>query len=178
MPASIINTCQPLVLHRPFNFNPNARALSRFASVANATFTFGMVPSPGAATLTGLLPADAGLVTPIVGVYNSSNTLITLSTSTPVGTYSERVIDLGGPAGGNYIIAGSGNTDGILTIQAVGNSQASVVANALGNNNTNNQSANNTGNTQNCTTGGIADQFKKNGSAVIFSGVGMGCGNP
>jgi filamentous hemagglutinin family protein len=144
-------------------------------SVADVTFTFGMLPSPGMATLTGVLPGDT--VTPVVGVFDSSNTLITLSTTTPVGAYAERVIGLGGPSGGNYIIAGIGNTDGILTIQAAGDVQSSIVANALGNNGANGQGAGGAGN-QNCTPGGIADQFKQNGSAVIFDGVGMGCGNP
>lgn len=145
-------------------------------SVANVTFTFGTLPIPGAVTLTGVVSGDT--VTPIVGVYNSSNILITLSTSTPVGTYSEAVIGLSGSSAANYSIASAGNTNGILTIQDVGNVQSSVVANALGNNNANNQSSNNIGGNQNCSAGGISDQFKQNGSAVIFSGNGMGCGSP
>jgi hypothetical protein len=133
-----------------------------------------MLPAPGLATLSGVLPGDS--VSPIVGVFNGSNTLITLSTSTPVGTYTEKVISLGGPSAGNYIIASAGNTNGILTIQDAGNVQSSVVANTLTTNNPN-QNANNAGGNQNCTAGGIAGEFKQNGSVVIFSGIGMGCGN-
>ena len=144
-------------------------------AVANATFTFGTLPTPGAATLTGVLPGDT--VTPIVGVFNGSNVLITLSTSTPVGTYAEKVIGLTGSSAANYIIANVGNFNGTLTIQDSGNVQASNVANTLGNKTANNQTSNGTG-TQNCTATGIADQLAKTGSAVVFSGVGMGCGNP
>jgi len=143
--------------------------------VANATFTFGTLPTPGAATLTGVLPGDT--VVPIVGVFNGSNVLITLSTSTPVGTYAEKVIGLAGSSAANYIIANIGNFNGTLTIQDSGNVQASNVANALGNKTAINQTSNGTG-TQNCTATGIADQLAKTGSAVVFSGVGMGCGNP
>jgi len=76
-------------------------------SVANVTYTLDTLPIPGAATLTGMLPADIGMVTPIVGVYNGSNALVTLSGSLPVGIYSERVTSLSGPSSGNYIIASS-----------------------------------------------------------------------
>ena len=141
-------------------------------SVANVTVPFGTLPVPGAATLVGVQPGDT--VTAVVGVFNSSNTLITLSTSTPAGSYSEQVVALAGPQAGNYSIASIGNTNGILTIQNVANTDASVVANALGAK----QSSNTVVSNQNCSAGGIADQFKQKGSAVIFSGYGMDCAGP
>jgi hypothetical protein len=79
-------------------------------SVANASSTYGALPTVGAVTLTGSLNGQP--VTATVGVFSGS-TQVTLAPNTPVGNYTERVIALSNP---NYTIASLGNVDGILTI--------------------------------------------------------------
>ena len=82
-------------------------------SVANASSDFGIAPVLGAATLTGVIGGDA--VMGGVGIF-SGNVGVVANASTPVGTYTEEVVSLRGTGAGNYSIAASGNTNGVLTI--------------------------------------------------------------
>jgi filamentous hemagglutinin family protein len=84
-------------------------------SVANANSIYGTLAVPGAATLTGVLAQDAGNVSGLVGIFSGA-TPITLTARTSAGTYSETVTGLTGSAQGNYVLSGTGDTPGVLTI--------------------------------------------------------------
>ena len=82
-------------------------------SVASVTSKYGTLPSLGQATLSGILSGDSLGVS--LGVFIGS-TRVALATTTPVGSYSEKVTGLTGASAANYMLATSGNTPGTLTI--------------------------------------------------------------
>jgi filamentous hemagglutinin family protein len=84
-------------------------------TVADATSTFGTTPTLGTASLSGVVGSDS--VNGTAGAFTGS-TPVALSTSTPVGTYSENVTGLSGSAAGNYTLASTGNSPGTLTVSA------------------------------------------------------------
>ncbi|MBP7334483.1 MBG domain-containing protein [Niveispirillum sp.] len=81
--------------------------------VANGTVTYGTLAGNGAVTFTGVVDGDtvAGTVTTYRGATEE-----TLAVRTPVGTLTQKVTALTGADAGNYQIAASGHTDGVLTI--------------------------------------------------------------
>jgi len=85
--------------------------------VANASATFGQVPTLGALTLTGVLPADTAVVSGTIGLFSGSAP-ISLSNALPVGGYSEKVTALTGLASSNYVLAITGNSPGILIVSS------------------------------------------------------------
>ncbi len=85
-------------------------------SVADASGTYGTLTTTGAVTLSGLVSGDENVVSGTVALTNSSNQAVTLVYNTAVGGYTESVNALTGTASGNYVLAGSGNTTGTLTI--------------------------------------------------------------
>jgi hypothetical protein len=83
--------------------------------VANASSIYGTLAVLGGATLTGILNNDQVLAT--VGAFTvGGNMPVTLAYNTGAGTYIEKVTGLTGAQASNYVIAGSGNTNGTLTI--------------------------------------------------------------
>ncbi len=82
--------------------------------VADAQSTYGTLATLGAATLTGVVSGD--VVAGSVGVFTVGAVPVTLATNTPVGAYVEKVTGLTGAAASNYVVATSGNTDGVLTV--------------------------------------------------------------
>ena len=85
-------------------------------AVDDSSSVYGTLATLGTATLTGVLAGDTGDVTPVVSLFNSSNSAVTLSAALNAGSYSERVTSLTGFAANSYTIAASGNTDGILIV--------------------------------------------------------------
>ena len=83
--------------------------------VANAASVAGTQPVAGAATLGGLVVADA--VTGQVSV-SLGGMAVALTPATPAGAYTEAVTRLAGSAAANYVLASQGNTPGQLTITA------------------------------------------------------------
>ena len=84
-------------------------------SVADAIGIYGTLASLGAVTLSGVSSTDSGSVLGVLGLF-SGTTAVTISATTPAGTYSEKVTGLTGSAAGNYTLATSGNTIGSLVI--------------------------------------------------------------
>lgn len=84
-------------------------------SVTNASSTFGTTPTIGVAHLSGIVGSDN--VNGAAGAFSGS-TPVTLSTSTPAGSYTENVTGLSGSAAGNYTLASSGNSPGTLAVLA------------------------------------------------------------
>ncbi len=84
-------------------------------SVGSHSVTYGTTPTHGTVNLSGIVGSDK--VNGIVGAFNG-NKPVTLSASTPVGTYSERITGLSGSAAGNYTLASAGNSPGTLTVSA------------------------------------------------------------
>ena len=82
-------------------------------SVASVTSKYGTLPSLGQATLSGILSGDSLGVS--LGIFSGS-TQVALATTTPIGSYSEKVTGLTGASAANYMLATSGNTPGTLTI--------------------------------------------------------------
>lgn len=82
-------------------------------SVGDTTGTYGTLAFIGSSALTGVLSGDdvAGTV-----ALTSGGTPVALTATTPAGSYLQSVSALAGAHAGNYSIAGSGNTDGTLTI--------------------------------------------------------------
>ena len=83
-------------------------------SVANSSSVFGTVAVPGAVTFNGLLPND--VIAGTIVVRNAQNQAITLAAGTGVGGYGVSLSGLTGAAAGNYVLASTGNTPGVLTI--------------------------------------------------------------
>ena len=81
-------------------------------SVGDATGTYGTLASLGSVTFNGSPSNLSGTIS----LYNSSNTLVTLSAGLAAGTYTEEVTALTGTAASGYTIAATGNTFGTLTI--------------------------------------------------------------
>jgi filamentous hemagglutinin family protein len=92
-------------------------------SIANVASTYGTLAVLGTPSLTGVLSGDdvSGAVTLVSG---------TLSDRLKVGTYDLTLTALGGGSASNYVLAGSGNSNGVLTIaaKALTASVASVTA--------------------------------------------------
>jgi hypothetical protein len=84
--------------------------------VANASSTYGTLAVPGAITLNGVIAVDSANVDGVGDVTTASGTPVTLAVNTSAGSYTEGVTGLIGSAAGNYTIASSGNTNGVLTI--------------------------------------------------------------
>ncbi len=80
-------------------------------SVSSVTSTYGTTPVLGTTMLFGIVSIDD--VNGIVGVVGVPN----LSATTPVGSYTEYVIGLGGSKAGNYVLVSNNNSYGTLTIQ-------------------------------------------------------------
>ncbi|WP_338632659.1 beta strand repeat-containing protein [Sporomusa ovata] len=85
-------------------------------SVADTTSTYGTLATAGAVTLTGLVQGDENAVSGTVQITDSANNAAILAYNTAAGNYTESVNSLSGAASGNYVLAGSGNTTGTLTI--------------------------------------------------------------
>jgi hypothetical protein len=83
-------------------------------TVTNSTGTSGTVPSLGGVTLSGVLGLNN--VTGIVTLYNAANNPVTLSASMSPGTYTEKILSIGGTNSGNYELSSTGNTWGYLLI--------------------------------------------------------------
>jgi filamentous hemagglutinin family protein len=86
-------------------------------TVANATSTYGTLPSLGALTLSGVIPSDVGNVTASVAALAANGSAIVLANNTAAGNYTQQASNLSGSAASNYLIASSGNTQGTLTVQ-------------------------------------------------------------
>ena len=84
-------------------------------SVASASFTYGSSPTLGSATLSGVVAGDQGDVSGVVGVFTTGGSAVTLSAAN-IGTYVEEVTGLTGSAASNYVLAPTGDTTGVLTI--------------------------------------------------------------
>ena len=98
-----------------FTYAPGTLTIAQKAltwSVANAVSTYGTLASLGMATLNGVVGGDT--VTATVAAYDGVNAT-TLAATTSAGTYAQRVIAVDNA---NYTLAGAGNTEGILTIEA------------------------------------------------------------
>jgi hypothetical protein len=85
--------------------------------VADVTIRHGTLPKAGAVTLRGVLAVDAAKVKGVVTVYDSAGQAVTLSATTPVGVYSEKVTKLTGEAASTYVLTGVGNHEGMLKVQ-------------------------------------------------------------
>ena len=85
-------------------------------SVADAKALVGTLPVPGVARLSGVIGQDQ--VSASVGLF-TGGAAVPLSASLPVGSYSEMVTGLAGPAVGNYILSPAGNTPGQLKVVAL-----------------------------------------------------------
>ena len=83
-------------------------------AVANATATYGTQGVPGAVQLTGLVAGDSPVAA--LGFTSSGGGMVTLSSTTNAGSYTEAVTGLSGAGASNYQLAGSGNQTGTLTI--------------------------------------------------------------
>ncbi len=101
--TAAIGTITPLVLNATLNY-----------AVADATSTYGTLATLGAATLTGMVGND--MVNGVVGAFTANAVPVTLAANTPAGRYVEKVTGLSGAAASNYVVASSGNTDGVLTV--------------------------------------------------------------
>jgi filamentous hemagglutinin family protein len=85
-------------------------------SVANAGSTYGTLATAGAASLSGFVGGDtASSVAGAVGVNNGQNA-VTLAYNTAAGAYNETVTGLTGAKAADYVLAGTGDTTGTLTI--------------------------------------------------------------
>ena len=73
-------------------------------------------PTPGKATIKGLLSTDTGSVSAIVTIYDAAEQTVTLNKKTPVGVYSEKVTGLAGAGAPKYVLDTIGNSVGKLTI--------------------------------------------------------------
>ncbi len=102
------------LIYTPGTFTITQASISLTYSVANTTNVYGALPTVGTVTLTGVLGMD--VVTPVITVRNSLNAPVTLATTTGVGTYTASVTGLGGADASNYMIAGTGNTNGTITV--------------------------------------------------------------
>jgi hypothetical protein len=94
----------------------NVAALALTYSVANASSTYGTLATTGAVTLTSQVLGDT--VTGVVSVYNAANSQVTLASGTHAGSYSQKVTSLTGANAADYVVAGTGNADGVLTVLA------------------------------------------------------------
>jgi filamentous hemagglutinin family protein len=84
-----------------------------FSVPAGQTSVYGD-DSVSGATLTGVLSGDT--VTPVYYAQSGSAASAALIPQTPVGAYALSVGALGGSSAGDYVIAGTGNANGSLTI--------------------------------------------------------------
>ena len=84
-------------------------------SVADASSTYGTLPTLGSASLIGILPTDSGLVLPTIELLRNG-VPVAPSSTLGVGTYTEEVVAITGSAAGNYTLATSGDTVGTLTV--------------------------------------------------------------
>lgn len=82
-------------------------------SLANASSTYGTLASTGSATLNNLASGDS--ITGTVGV-SLAGSPVTVAARTAAGAYALAVSGLTGTRSSNYVIASTGNTDGVLTI--------------------------------------------------------------
>ena len=82
--------------------------------VADALSTYGTVPVPGTATLTGIVSGDD--VTGTVGLFKGTKQITPSATLRP-GKYKEKVIGLTGTDSANYTLSPTGNTTGTLKIR-------------------------------------------------------------
>ena len=82
-------------------------------SVANATSTYGTTARLGTAGFAGVLAGDD--VSGIVAATSGGTPFAPVAT-TRAGTYGEIVTGLAGAAADNYVLAGSGNASGTLTV--------------------------------------------------------------
>ena len=94
-------------------------------SVADASSTYGMTATLGAAKLAGVLPGDT--VDPTVGAFSGA-TPVGLGPRAAAGVYSEEITALSNP---NYSIASAGNTPGTLTIDPLALTYAVANASSL-----------------------------------------------
>jgi hypothetical protein len=83
-------------------------------SVANATYSYGIVPVAGFASLTGVLGND--VVSGSVTSFDTSGSPVQLVAGLSVGTYTEKVTQLTGPSATNYMVGSLNNNPGKLTI--------------------------------------------------------------
>ena len=83
-------------------------------TIANATSTYGNLPSLGNVTFTGLYATDT--VTPSVGI-SQGNASVNITTTTPAGNYTQQVTGISGNLSSNYQLASVGNTLGTLNVQ-------------------------------------------------------------
>ena len=97
-----------------FTINPAGLGLSITYSVANTTNVYGVLPTVGTVTLTGVQGND--IVTPVITVRNNLNETVTLANTTGVGTYTAVVTSLAGAQAGNYVLTNTGSTAGLITI--------------------------------------------------------------
>ena len=79
----------------------------------NSAATFGTLASVGPLTLTGVVQGD--MVTAVTQV-RSGTTPVTLTTSTAAGTYISTVTGITGASAGNYVLAQTGNSNGLVTV--------------------------------------------------------------
>ncbi|MEI6569615.1 MAG: YDG domain-containing protein, partial [Verrucomicrobiota bacterium] len=83
--------------------------------VDNASSIYGTTATVGAAHLAGAISGDDVAATVVV-YQTGTSTVVTPAARTAVGSYDEKVTALSGADNGNYTLAGTGNTTGILSI--------------------------------------------------------------
>jgi filamentous hemagglutinin family protein len=95
----------------------DAKAISPVTyAVGDSSSIYGMLATPGAVTLNGVLASDLSNVAPVLAFYNTSDTAVALAAGLGAGTYTVKVASLAGSAASGYAIAPAGNTYGTLTI--------------------------------------------------------------
>ena len=94
----------------PFTINPKAISYS----IANNSSIYGTLAQLGAVTFSGLVANDVVVGTTVVR--NALSQVISLAVNTGVGGYGVSLSGLTGAAAGNYVLATTGNTPGLLTI--------------------------------------------------------------
>ena len=76
-------------------------------NVANASSTYGSLPTLGTATLSGVSAADSGLVIPNIELFKGG-TEEPLSATLPAGAYTEEVVTITGTAASHYTLSSAG----------------------------------------------------------------------
>ena len=80
-------------------------------SVANVGVTYGNLATPGAVTLSNVVPGET--LQPTLAIRTSGGALVTLSERTDAGQYLQQVTALGNA---NYVLDSTGNAPGVLSI--------------------------------------------------------------
>ncbi len=83
-------------------------------SIADSSSTYGTRASIGAVTLTGVLLNDS--VSGVTAVRNAAGQAVTLAANTPAAVYTTLLTGLTGASAGNYVLAATGNSPGLLTV--------------------------------------------------------------